>query len=162
MPMPSHLECEGENQGKIEGSCDMKGREGTVLCYEMHHQVHIPRDPNSGLPSGKRVHGPITITKEFDKSSPKLYLALVTGEHMKKVVIKWYRIDKKGTEEHYFTHTLEDAIVVEMKPYVPITFVKENEPFRHMEQVSFTYDKIIWKWEPDGIESEDSWKAPAS
>jgi Type VI secretion system effector, Hcp len=31
-----------------------------------------PRDPASGLPTGKRMHKPITITKELDKSSPML------------------------------------------------------------------------------------------
>ena len=31
-----------------------------------------PRDPASGLPTGKRMHKPITITKEIDKSSPLL------------------------------------------------------------------------------------------
>jgi len=160
MPMPCHLEVEGQNQGTIEGSCVMEGREGTILVYAMDHDVHIPRDPQSGLPSGKRIHGPLSIVKEYDKASPKLYQALCTGEHMKTVVIKWYRIDPTGTEEHYFTHTLEDAIVVGMKPYMPIAFVKENEPYRHMEEVSFTYSKIKWTWEPDGIESEDSWAIP--
>ncbi|MBC2724811.1 MAG: type VI secretion system tube protein Hcp, partial [Desulfosporosinus sp.] len=93
MSMPSHLELEGENQGVIEGSCEMQGREGTILVYQMSHDIHIPRDPQSGLPSGKRIHGQLTITKEYDKSSPKLYQALCTGEHMKNVTIKWYRID---------------------------------------------------------------------
>jgi len=31
MPMPCHLTLEGEKQGKIEGSCEMQGREGTIL-----------------------------------------------------------------------------------------------------------------------------------
>ncbi len=162
MPMPSHLELEGEKQGKIEGSCDMKGREGTILVYAMNHEIHIPRDPQSGLASGKRIHGPLTILKEYDKSSPKLYQALSQGEHMKNVKIKWYRISPKGIEEHYFTHTLENAIVVSIKPYMPIAFLAENEPYRHMEEVSFTYEKIKWTWEPDGIESEDSWKVPSA
>jgi type VI secretion system secreted protein Hcp len=162
MPMPCHLTLEGEKQGKIEGSCDMKGREGTILVYAMNHDVHIPRDPQSGLPSGKRIHGPLSIVKEFDKSSPKIYQALCSGEHMKNVKIKWYRIDKTGSEEHYFTHTLEDAIVVSVKPYMPLAFLKENESYRHMEEVAYTYKKIKWTWEPDGIESEDSWAEPKS
>jgi len=160
MPMPFHMEVEGENQGKIEGSCDMEGREGTIMAYAMDHAVHIPRDPQSGLPSGKRIHGPLKVMKEFDKASPKLYQALCTGEHMKNVALKWYRIDATGSEEHYFTHTLEDAIVVEIKPYVPVAFLPQNEAYRHMEEVSFTYKKIKWAWEPDGIESEDSWAVP--
>lgn len=79
---------------------------------------------------------------------------------MKDVTIKWYRITKQGTEEHYFTHKLEDAIVVWVKPYTPVTLVSFNEPFRHMEEVSFTYKKIKWTWEQSGIESEDSWTIP--
>ncbi|MDY6951665.1 MAG: Hcp family type VI secretion system effector [Thermodesulfobacteriota bacterium] len=160
MPMPAHLEVEGENQGAIEGSCDMEGREGTILVYAMNHDVHIPRDPQSGLSSGRRIHGPVSIVKEYDKSSPKLYQALCTGEHMKSVILKWYRIDNTGSEEHYFTHTLENAIVVEMKPYMPMVFVAQNEPYRHMEEVAFTYEKIKWTWEVDGIEAEDSWLVP--
>lgn len=160
MPMPSHLQTEGETQGAIEGSCEMQGREGTILVYAMDHEIHIPRDPQTGLASGKRIHGPLKILKEYDKASPKLYQALCTGEHLKTVVIKWYRIDAAGSEEHYFTHTLENAIVVAIKPYMPIAFLADNEPYRHMEEVSFTYMKIKWTWEPDGIESEDSWAAP--
>jgi type VI secretion system secreted protein Hcp len=161
MPMPCHLTLEGEKQGKIEGSCDMKGREGTILAYAMDHDIHIPRDPQTGLASGKRIHGPLTIVKEYDKGSPLLYQALCTGEHMKNVTIKWYRIDAKGSEEHYFTHTLENAIIVSIRPFMKMAFLQENEPYRHMEEVSFTYEKIKWTWEPDGIESEDSWKLPA-
>ena len=160
MPMLAHMELEGERQGKIEGSCDMSGREGTILIYEMNHDIHNPRDPQTGLASGKRIHWPLKIVKEFDKASPLLYQALCTGEHLKNVTIHWYRIDPIGSEELYFTHTLEDAIVVEMRPYMPMAFLKENEPYRHMEEVMFTYNRIKWTWEPDGIESEDSWKAP--
>jgi len=160
MPMPAHLTLEGENQGAIEGSCDMEGREGSILVYAMNHDVHIPRDPQSGLASGKRIHGALAIVKEQDKATPKLYQALCTGEHLKNVTLKWYRIESTGSEEHYMTHTLENAIIVEMKPYMPMAFVVQNEPYRHMEEVSFTYEKIKWTWEPDGIEAEDSWKVP--
>jgi len=31
-----------------------------------------PRDPASGLPTGKRSHNDITITKPVDKASPQL------------------------------------------------------------------------------------------
>jgi len=160
VPMPCHLTLEGEKQGKIEGSCDMLGREGTILTYAMRHNINIPRSPTDGLATGKRIHGPLCLLKEFDRSSPKLYQALCTGEHLKKVTLKWYRITKHGTEEHYFTHKLEDAIVVAIQPYMPITFLATNEPARHMEEVAFTYKKIQWTWEAGGIEAEDSWTMP--
>lgn len=160
MPMTSHMEVTGKNQGKIDGSCDMDGRENTILVYGLDHKVYIPRDPQSGLPSGKRIHGPLTVEKEIDKASPLLYQALCTGEQLSNVTIKKYRIDPTGAEEHYFTITLEDAIIVDMSPYMPLAFLTENEPYRHMEKVSFTYSKIKWKHEVDSKESEDSWKVP--
>ncbi len=160
MPVNAHMDVTGNKQGKIDGSCDISGRENTMLVYAMDHDIHIPRDPQTGLPSGKRIHGPLKIVKEFDKASPKLYQALCSGEQCSEVSIKWYRINETGTEEHYFTHTLVNAIIVEMKPYMPMAFVAENEPYRHMEEVSFTYSKIRWNWEIDGVEAEDEWKAP--
>jgi type VI secretion system secreted protein Hcp len=162
MPMPAHMTLEGEKQGKIDGSCDMQGREKTILVEAFDHQVAIPRDPQTGLGTGKRVHGPFTITKMYDQASPKLYQALCSGEHMKNVEVKWYRIKADGTEEHYFTHKLEDAIIVTIKPNMPNCLDPGLGHFQHMEDVSFTYRKITWTWEPDGIEAEDDWKAPRS
>lgn len=160
MSMPSHLSLTGKNQGKIEGSCDIKGREGTILVYALDHNIEIPRDTHSGLPTGKRIHLPMTVTKEVDKSSPKLYQALTSGEQLSDVLLDFYRISPTGTEEKYFTTKLQNAIIVAMSPYYPETFVSSNEPYKHMEKVSFTYEKVIWTWHPDGIEAEDSWKAP--
>lgn len=160
MAMPSHLTLEGEKQGKIEGSCDIKGREKSILVYQLDHKIGIPRDTHTGLPTGKRIHGALVITKEFDKSSPKLYQALCSGEHLKEVVLDFYRISPKGAEEKYYTIKLNNAIIVDMRAWFPATMVKENEPFQHMEDVSFSYEKIIWTWVPDGIEAEDSWTAP--
>ncbi len=162
MPMPSHLSLTGQNQGKIEGSCEIKGREGTILVYALDHTIEIPRDTHTGLPTGKRVHMPMTVTKEFDKSSPKLFQALVSGEQMTEVVLDFYRISPTGTEEKYYTTKLENAIIVTAESFFPESFLPSNEPYRHMEKISFTYEKIIWTWQPDGIEAEDDWKAPKS
>ena len=162
MPLPAYMTLEGEKQGKIEGSCTQQGREGTILVQSFNHEVYIPRDRQTGAGTSPRVHNPYTVVKAYDKSSPKLYQALTSGEHMKNVQIKLYRIDKKGAEEHYFTTTLSDAIVVSVKPSMPNCLVPTSEPYTHMEEVSFTYSKANWKWEPDGIESEDDWQVPKS
>lgn len=160
MPMPAHMTLTGNNQGAIEGSTTQEGREGTILIEATVHDVKIPRDRQTGLPTGKRVHDPLTVTKTYDKASPKLYQALVTGERFSDVTIKWYRINETGSEEHYFTHTLEDAIIVAMKAWMPNCLDPATESLSHMEDVSFTYTKIKWTWEVDGIESEDSWQVP--
>ena len=135
MPMPAHMTLSGENQGDIQGPVTMAGREDTILVQAFNHEIHIPRDPQSGLSTGKRVHGALSIVKTYDNASPKLYQALCTGEHMKEVQIKWYRINPAGQEEWYFTHTLEDAIIVSMKPYMPNCLDPSTVSFTHMEEV---------------------------
>jgi type VI protein secretion system component Hcp len=45
-----------------EEAKDVKGGDGVVS----------PRDPASGLPTGKRSPTPIVITKQIDKSTPSL------------------------------------------------------------------------------------------
>lgn len=162
MAMPAHIYYTGIRQGKIDGSCDLRGRETSSLVEEFKHTVHIPSDPQSGLPTGKRVHKPLTICKYYDKASPKLYQALVTGERLSEVRVNWYRINPGGEEEHYFTHILQDAIIINITPYMPNCLDASKEQFQHMEEVSFTYRKIIWRWEPDGVEAEDDWKVPGA
>ena len=160
MALPSHLILVGEKQGAIKGSCTQKGREGTILVQGFDHEVSIPRDPQTGLATGKRVHHPLTILKAVDKSSPLLYMALTSGEHMKSVEIKWYRINEKGQEDHYFTTKLSDAIIVSMRPWMKNCLDPAFAQFGDMEDVSFTYRKITWRWEKDGVESEDDWSMP--
>ena len=160
MPMPAHMTCEGESQGTIAGSCEMQGREDTMLIEAFNHEVRIPRDPQTGLSTGKRIHTAYSVVKVFDKATPLLYQALCTGEHLKTVVLKWYRIDPTGQEEHYFTHTLENAIIVSIRPWMPNCLDPKTESYTHMEEVSFTYAKIRWEWIVDGIEAQDEWIVP--
>lgn len=43
-------------------------------------EVVSPRDPASGLPTGKRMHKPLTITKELDKMSPSTTFTVAAGD----------------------------------------------------------------------------------
>jgi type VI secretion system secreted protein Hcp len=60
----------GEVQGESLGSVDISGREGTIAVYGFGHNLRLPVDPNTEMPSGKRQHSPLEVLKEFDKSSP--------------------------------------------------------------------------------------------
>ncbi|MBI3597301.1 MAG: Hcp family type VI secretion system effector [Nitrospirae bacterium] len=160
MPMPAHMTLKGELQGPIDGNCDMKGREKTILVEAFDHEVHIPHDIQTGLSAGKRVHGPFKIVKDFDRASPMMYQALCTGEHMTEVKLKFYRVSKKGAEEQYFTITLEDAIVVSVRPWMPNCLDKSMSSFGHMEEVAFTYRKVSWRNEIDKTEAHDDWQVP--
>lgn len=158
--LPAFMEIEGAG-GRIEGSCEMEGREGMIVVYSFGHNIAIPIDYSTGRTAGTRQHNPLKILKEIDKSSPRLYQALCTGERLEMVTLRFYRIDETGREENYFTIQLENAIIISITPSFPTAFLSQNESYRHMETVSFLYERITWTWEPDGIESEDDWRTPA-
>lgn len=160
MPMPAHMTMKGEKQGNIEGNCTMKGREKTILVQAFNHEVHIPSDVQTGLSTGKRIHGPFRVVKEFDRASPMIYQALCSGEHLKEVKLKFYRVSPKGTEEQYFTITLEDAVAVSIKPWMPNCLDPATMKYGHMEEVAFTYRKASWRNEIDKTEAHDDWAVP--
>lgn len=160
MPMPCYLTLEGESQGKIEGSCEVQGHQGKILVQAVEHRIELPKSPQTGLPSGKRQHLGMILTKEIDKSSPKLFQAQCSGEQLKTVELEFYRISPKGTEEKYYTIRLESAVITGSRTWVPNCLAPDNRQYGHMEDVALTYEKIVWTWEPDGIEAEDSWLAP--
>jgi len=157
-----YLKLTGANQGEIQGDCSQQGRENTVLVYQLDHSVEIPRDTHTGLPTGQRIHLPIVITKHEDKASPKLFQACCSGEQFTSWELDFYRINEKGQEEHYYTIKLENAIIVNLRKYTPLTFLPDNKPYKDMEEVSFTYATMIQTYEPDGIEAQDSWMKPVS
>ena len=64
-----------------------------------------------------------------------------------------------AVEVHDRVPTLEEAILVGMKSWFPITSDATKNDYSHFEDAAFTYRKIIWRWEDGGIETEDDWKA---
>jgi type VI secretion system secreted protein Hcp len=162
MPLTSYLTLEGNSQGKIEGDCSQKGREKTILIYAVDHEVEIPRDKQTGLPTGQRLHHPLTITKHTDPASPLLYQACASGEQMKKWQLDYYHINEKGQEELYYQITLENAIVVNMRHYKPNVIEEGNKPYADMEDVAFTYESITWEHKVANKQAVDKWKEPVS
>jgi len=169
MPTPAYLTIEGETQGPITsgtftadsvGNTYQEGHEDEILVEAFKHNVTIPRDPQSGQPTGQRVHKPLTITKVFDKSSPLIYNALTSGEKMTKCELKFYRTSTAGQQEHYFTIELEDAIIVDIQAYMPNCQDPAQSHFTNLEDVSFSYRKITWRHEVSGTEGSDDWRSP--
>ena len=160
MPMPIHMTLKGKKQGEIKGGCTQKGREGSIIIFAFDHDIMSPRDIATGLPTGKRQHKPVKITKEIDKASPLLYTVLCTNESLTEVVFKFWKPSASGKEQQYYTIKLTNANITSMKTFFPNMLVAENTKLPHMEEVSFTYQKIEWTFTDGGITSEDDWEVP--
>jgi type VI secretion system secreted protein Hcp len=170
MPIPAYMSVTGVTQGTITegalsedsvGSLYQEGHDDEFMVQAFEHSIEIPRDAQSGQPSGNRLHKPMKITKIFDKSSPLLYEALVTGESLT-CEIKWYRTPIEGESEHYFTQLLEGAVVVDMKSIMPNCQDPDQSHFTHLEEVSFSYSTITWTHEIAGTEGGDDWRISAN
>ena len=107
MPIPAYMRVEGVTSGVVSegalspesiGNLYQDGHEEEFMVQAFSHSIMIPRDSQSGQPSGTRIHRPLTVTKIFDKSSPLLYNCLVTGESLT-CEITWYRTSAEGAIE---------------------------------------------------------------
>ncbi len=131
------------------GSSEKQGREDSNDIFAMEHKIFQPFDPATGRPSSAIMHNPMTVVKVIDKSTPGLHKALVTGQNLSEVNLRWYRIDPTNqVETEYFTITLSNARIVNMETFMPMSFLPKNESFRHMEKVSFVYERIERNWIP--------------
>ncbi|WP_299011529.1 Hcp family type VI secretion system effector [uncultured Shewanella sp.] len=169
MPTPCYISIEGQTQGNITagaftsdsvGDIFVEGHEDEMLVQEFKHVVTVPTDPQSGQPSGQRVHKPFIFTVALNKAVPLMYNALSTGEKLNKVVLNWYRTSIEGKQEHFFSTTLEGATIVDINCHMPHCQDPTQADFTQLVQVSLAYRKIDWDHTSAGTSGSDDWRKP--
>ena len=162
MARSAYLSLSGQHQGEIEGSVTQKGREKSILVHAFDHEIVSPRDPISGLATGKRQHKPIKIVKEIDKSSPRLYQALVTNENLIHWVLKFWEVEpgSAGLERQVYTITLTNASIASICEYMVDNDRATTAALPLHEAITFTYQKIQWEWNEGAIIAQDDWSTP--
>jgi len=164
MSMMTYAYFKGQKSGQVKGSITQKGREDSIGVIAVSHSIVSPRDPQSGLPTGQRMHKPYVITKELDKATPILYNVLCTNENLTEVTFKFWTPQLKaasgaGSEVQHYTVKLTNANIAS------IDFRQAN--IRHAdlvklteyEEIALTYQKIEWTWTDGGIMAMDDWEA---
>jgi type VI secretion system secreted protein Hcp len=122
--------------------------------------VTTPTDPQSGQPSGQRVHKALAFTSALNKSTPLLYQALASGELLPTVEVKWYRTSVDGKQEHFFTTKLEDATIVDIHAVLPHAQDASKAEYTQLIKTSLAYRKITWTHTVAGTEASDDWRKP--
>jgi type VI secretion system secreted protein Hcp len=157
MALNAYLTLTGQNQGVINGSVTLAGRENQIAVYGWSHELVSPRDSTSGLPTGKRQHVPFTITKPIDKASVPMAQAMVMNENLTSVVLRAWRTTPSGKEQHYYTVKLTNASISQIQSEMLNNQYAENMKLEVREHVSFTYQSIEWTWEEGGLTLQDDW-----
>jgi type VI secretion system secreted protein Hcp len=127
----------GQKQGQFS--------QAPIEVTAISHEIVSPRDPASGLPTGKRQHKPIVITTEWGASTPLFLNALTQNENLTSVLIGLLRDGKQVAT-------------------IQLTNASISQFDQHGENVTlqFTYQKITWTWVDGGITAQDDWEAPIS
>ncbi|PYQ73845.1 MAG: type VI secretion system tube protein Hcp [Acidobacteria bacterium] len=157
MALNAYLKLKGQKQGDIKGSVAERNREGSIMVIAVNHEVASPRDAATGQASGKRMHKPLVITKELDRSSPQLYNALTTNENIPEWTLEFSRPDPRGAEKTSFTIKLTNATISNIEFFMPNNKEPELMKLNEYEQVAFTYEKIEWTWLDPRVTAADSW-----
>lgn len=119
--------------GQYRASID--SRSISDLLNTISRTLVSPRDPASGQATGKRTHKPLRARMYYDQAVP-LAKALARNKSIGELKLTLVRPASKGHEEIYFTITLQDATLMQMR-----RLKQSGDPH---EQVEFTlaYQKI--------------------
>jgi type VI secretion system secreted protein Hcp len=165
MALNAYMAAVGQKSGQIKGGVTQKGRENTIQVVGYSHEIVSPRDPQSGLPTGQRMHKPLIITKQLDKSTPILYQILCTNENLLSVTIQFWTPQLKtasgmsSSSVQHFTIKITNANIAQIQASSEYDSHAETKSGEETEKISFTYQKIEWTWTDGGISSSDDWEA---
>ena len=149
---PIYLDCTGRAQGQIVGSVRDSEFKGTTGVSSFTQGIVSPRDPSSGLPTGKRQHKPIAFTMDADTSAVQLTQALITNETLSSCRFRFVRRGLDREKSQYLTVTLTNASVASQQ-------LNGRKNGLDSYEFELTYQKINWRWnEGSAIEVEDDWE----
>lgn len=137
----------GKTQGAFHG--DDGGTSIPFVGFDW--SVISPRDPATGLPTGKRQHQPFVFTKEIDASTPLFLEALFDNETLPTVTFGFVH---EGDTSPYLTVTLTNASVSTVHDF--------SEGGKEYDEISLTYEKITVTFLNGGTTAEDDWETPTA
>jgi type VI secretion system secreted protein Hcp len=152
----------GARQGTFQDNStnSAAARSSQIPVLFLTEEITVPRDAVSGLPTGRRMHQPITIVKELDTASIHFFQAAVTNEPLRSVTCTFYRAFRNGTGgsgRPYFKIILTNATIVEYKDAgdgINGTAVGDER-----ERISMTYESIEMTDLETNATALDDWSA---
>ncbi|MEQ9617003.1 MAG: type VI secretion system tube protein TssD [Phycisphaerales bacterium] len=137
----------GQFQGNIDGEDTVFGFQNVIKSFGIEHEIVVPIDAASGLPTGQPQHGALTITKQVDRASPLLAQMATTLEECEATIRMFKENTQTGLIQHYYTITLRDAFITRI---VSTHTDVSADRITHEEAVSITYQRIDWTHEVAG------------
>lgn len=153
----------GQTQGDIVGWFNpfqvvLDGQDVRNRGYveDLAWSVTSPRDAASGLPTGRRVHHPLTLRVRMSSATLALASALSQNENLSEVKVSWF-VPTIQTGEVLFTRelVLANANVASFSTYTSKT--EDGTRVTYVD-VAFTYQRIGIHDPIHGVSYDDDWE----
>ena len=137
----------GKTQGELHAAPGLKDVAGTVPKHqlsteEFEFSTISPRDPQSGLPTGQRMHKPVVFTVALSPASPQLYAALAANEVLPTVVFDCYGQTTAGTTALAHSVKLTNASVASIELRMPNLRDPILARYDERQLIALTFEKI--------------------
>jgi len=141
--MPFLITITGAAQGLFKGESLAPGEANQSIGLGFSYEVNVPADPGTGLPTGKRVHAPIRITKAVGVASPQIFDALVNNETISEARFDFLKTTAAGVKNIVYTIRLSNAHIVDVTQVLDAAS-SPGQPLDGIEyeKVAFTFGKI--------------------
>lgn len=146
-----YMTIKGQKQGLIKGDGIGRMWLDKISGDGYTYSVISPRDPQSGMPTGQRMHKPLVVIKEVNKSSPLLANAIFTNENLLTVNLEFPKTDASGVETVFYKITLTNANIAELHQFL-------TADGKLMEEIAFTFEKIDMTNVSGAITAGDNWE----
>jgi type VI secretion system secreted protein Hcp len=171
MALQAWIAVKGAKQGQFKSeSTAAKRRDKWMPVIAFTMGIVSPRDPASGLPTGKRQHHPITIVKAWGAASPQALTACAVNEVLTEVDIEFTRPSTTGGDDVYQTVRLTNAAFSQIARFTGRPDGSEDTPssghtgtsdMMELERWAFTFQKVEVQDNDGKTSFADSWTVPA-
>jgi type VI secretion system secreted protein Hcp len=139
-----------------KGNESITGKGGSRVIEVKHsNSIVSPRDPQSGLPtgkrqresgvaSGKRIWKPITIVKEIDSASPKFWQALRQNDVLQ------VKLEFDPNAKTPKTIELQGATIADLR--------SRRQGAKEVEEIDFRYEKLEVTHRDGRKSNADDWE----
>lgn len=140
----------------VDGSSEYEDHEKHCRVLAFEHVCEYAFNMREGKGRGEPEHGAFKVTTPLDKASPELCKRLANKEKIDKAKVYFYRDNPQdGATQLHYTIAFEDMRVVSYRLFSSET--GESDP--NQNEIGFSYRKIVWKEEVDGVETEWDFKS---
>jgi type VI secretion system secreted protein Hcp len=140
----AYLTIQGSKQGKFKGESATE----KIPVTSVTHSATMASDRATGMMTGRRQHGLITITKAIDKASPMFFQAQAEHEVLSQVTIVFENSGAgAGKEKIAQTIELKDATIAGIKKT------------GNMEEITIDYQTIMVTYMNGNKSATDAWDA---